>query len=197
MGEDGEELTGKSKHLLPLPSREMLDPLVAWPSLAERRHYADMSRRVVDALLFVGLIVIYVLAARLGLSLDAGRRLRVARLAFDGDLACRAPPARRAVLARHLARRPHHQSAVGAPLLVALMIGCGNTAKALIGVVLLRRVVRLHRHAREHSQRRRRSSCSAPSSARSSVRRSAPRRSTRAHHPGRTVQQGLEHMVDR
>jgi signal transduction histidine kinase len=104
------------------------------------RHYADMSRRVADALLFAGLVVTYVLAARIGLSLDAA-----------AGFASLVWPSSGIALAALLLLGVRFWPAIligafianlltGAPALVALGIGCGNTGEALVATLLLRRV---------------------------------------------------------
>jgi signal transduction histidine kinase len=98
-----------------------------------------MHKRVLDAAVGVGLIGIYILAARIGLSLDAAAGFATLvwpptgiALAALLLLGVRLWPAIfvGAVIANLLS---------GAPLLVALGIGCGNTCEALIAVSLLRR----------------------------------------------------------
>ena len=99
-----------------------------------------MRTRIADAGVFVGVIGIYVLAARIGLSLDAAAGFATLvwpptgiALAVLLLLGMRLWPAIfiGAVLANLLS---------GASVLVALGIGCGNTCEALVAVALLRRV---------------------------------------------------------
>jgi signal transduction histidine kinase len=99
-----------------------------------------MNKRLVDVLKVVGLIGIYILAARIGLSFDAAAGFASlvwpatgVSLAMLLLLGVRFWPAIfiGAVIANLL---------TGAPLLVALGIGCGNTGEAVIAALLLRRV---------------------------------------------------------
>ena len=105
------------------------------------RHYAAMSRRAVDALLFAGLIVLYVLAARIGLSLDAA-----------AGFASLVWPSSGIALAALLLLGVRFWPAIfigafianlltGAPTLVALGIGLRQRlGEALVATLLLRRV---------------------------------------------------------
>jgi signal transduction histidine kinase len=99
-----------------------------------------MRKRVADVGVFIGLIGIYILAARIGLSLDAAAGFATLvwpptgiSLAVLLLLGARLWPAVfiGAVVANLLS---------GAPVLVAVGIGCGNTCEALIAVMLLRRI---------------------------------------------------------
>jgi signal transduction histidine kinase len=99
-----------------------------------------MRKRVADVVVIIGLIGIYVLAARIGLSFDAAAGFASlvwpptgVSLAVLLLLGVRLWPAVfiGAVISNLLS---------GAPVLVALGIGCGNTFEALVGALLLRRV---------------------------------------------------------
>src|SRR3982751_1547991 len=99
-----------------------------------------MRKRVADVGIVVGLIGIYILAARIGLSFDAAAGFASliwpptgVSLAVLLLLGVRFWPAIfiGAVIANLM---------TGAPVLVALGIGCGNAGEALIAALLLRRV---------------------------------------------------------
>ena len=99
-----------------------------------------MHRRVADIAIGVGVIGVYILAARIGLSLDAAAGFATLvwpptgiALAALLLLGVRFWPAVfiGAVIANLL---------TGAPVLVALGIGCGNAGEALVAALLLRRV---------------------------------------------------------
>jgi signal transduction histidine kinase len=105
---------------------------------------AVVQKRVVDVALVVALAAIYVLAARLGLALDAVAGFATLVWAPTGiSLAALLLFGYRlwpgifigATVANLL---------TGAPLAVALAIGVGNTAEALVGAYLLRRVPRFN-----------------------------------------------------
>src|SRR4051812_35223606 len=99
-----------------------------------------MHKRVTNLAIGVGVTGTYILAARIGLSLDAAAGFATLvwpptgiALAALLLLGVRFWPAVfvGAVIANLL---------TGAPMLVALGIGCGNTGEALVAAVLLRRV---------------------------------------------------------
>jgi signal transduction histidine kinase len=99
-----------------------------------------MRKRVTDVVIFVGLIGVYILVARIGLSFDAAAGFATLvwpptgiSLAVLLLLGVQLWPAVfiGAVVANLLS---------GAPVLVALGIGCGNSCEALIAVWLVRRV---------------------------------------------------------
>src|SRR3954467_7471266 len=101
-----------------------------------------MHKRVADVGTVAGLIGVYILAARIGLSLDAAAGFATLvwpptgiALAALLLLGVRFWPAVfvGAVIANLL---------TGAPVFVALGIGCGNTGEALVAAVLLGRVSR-------------------------------------------------------
>src|SRR4051812_21175360 len=98
-----------------------------------------MRRRVTDVLIGVGLIGVYVLAARIGLSFDAAAGF--ASLVW--------PPTGISLAALLLLGTRFWPSIfigavianvlTGAPMIVALSIGVGNTGEAVVGALLLRR----------------------------------------------------------
>ena len=98
-----------------------------------------MRKRVGEVAIFVGLIGAYVLAARIGLSLDAAAGFATLvwpptgiSLAVLLLLGVRFWPA--VFIGAFIANLMS-----GAPVLVALGIGCGNTCEAVVATVLLRR----------------------------------------------------------
>jgi signal transduction histidine kinase len=115
-------------------------PLVEYPYPATKGNLPRMPRRLIDLVLIGGLAAVYLLAARLGLAFDA--------LAGFATLVW--PPTGISLAALLLLGYRVWPGVLigaaaanffaGAPLAVALGIGAGNTAEALVGAYLLRRI---------------------------------------------------------